>query len=92
MLEIFAPYLSFISFLIVIGVNILLIFLKSQWYIFIIANVIVSLILIAVGIPPYNFVIDIVKFIIDFFKSIFEGIFARDDGKKWYEFWKLRII
>jgi len=75
MLEILTPYLSFIAFFIALVVNVLLIVLKSQWYVYIIANAILTIIMLGLGITPYDLITDIVDAIVDLIISIFEGIF-----------------
>ena len=75
MLEILTPYLSFIAFFIALVVNVLLIVLKSQWYVYIIANAILTIIMLGLGITPYDLITDIVDAIVDLLISIFEGIF-----------------
>ena len=75
MLEILTPYLSFIAFFIALVVNVLLIVLKSQWYVYIIANAILTIIMLGLGITPYDLITDIVDAIVDLIVSIFEGIF-----------------
>lgn len=79
MLEIFSPYLPFIAFFIAIIINVLLIFLKPQWYVYIIANGLMAIVLLAVGIEPYDFITtilqSIIAIIVNTIVSIFGGIF-----------------
>ena len=78
MLEIFAPYVSFISFFITIIVNILLIKNNVNWVILIVGNMIVALLLSYFGLAEYNFLGKIISeigtIIVEIAKSIFKAI------------------
>ena len=63
MLELFTPYLPFISFLTTIVVNILLIVKNAHWWAYIIANVLIIIVFLVMGITPF-----------DFFGSIWDAI------------------
>ncbi len=63
MLELLNPYLPFISFLTTIVVNILLIVKNAHWWAYIIANVLIIIVFLVMGITPF-----------DFFGSIWDAI------------------
>lgn len=64
-LQIFAPYLSFISFLVTLTLNIVLIYHKSNWYILIFANLLLTITMNMIGLGTYDF-------LTQFFTSIFD--------------------
>lgn len=49
MLEIFDPYLPFVITFMIITINVLLVFMKANWFVFIIANVLVITLLGIIG-------------------------------------------
>jgi hypothetical protein len=65
MLEIFAPYLSVISFIVVIGVNVALLLTKSPGVGYIVANIIVLIVLPILGFTPYDFIGQILRLIFE---------------------------
>ena len=75
MLEIFAPYLNFISFFITIVINVYLIIkVKVNWIILLIANLVVTLVMNFIGLGEYDLITQIVNFVVDLIASIFNGI------------------
>ncbi len=75
MLEIFAPYLPFISFFITIVINIYLIIkVKVNWIMLLIANLIITLLMNYVGLGEYDLITQIIDFIVDLVSKIFKGI------------------
>ncbi len=75
MLEIFEPYIPFIVTLVTILINILLLVIKSPWYGYVIANVILIFILGFIGDSPFDIVKLVVDMIVDIFKKIFQALF-----------------
>lgn len=75
MLEIFTPYLPFISFFITIVINIYLIIkVKVNWIMLLIANLLVTLLMNYVGLGEYDLITQIIDFIVDLVSKIFNGI------------------
>lgn len=75
MLEIFTPYLPFISFFITIVINIYLIIkVKVNWIMLLIANLLVTLLMNYVGLGEYDLITQIIDFIVDLVSKIFKGI------------------
>lgn len=83
MIDILSPYLSLISLIVVIIVNVLLILFKGTWYTYLIGNVIVIIVLSALfsSVPSYSpfdffgaFVDEVGDFIINLITKIINGI------------------
>ncbi len=82
LLDIFEPYMLFITFFITIIVNIMLIKSKLPWYSLIIANVILTLIMNFLGLGEYDFISVVVVEIVEVLRDI---IVALIDS--FIEFW-----
>jgi hypothetical protein len=75
MLEIFTPYLPFIAFFITIVINLYLIIkVKVNWIMLLIANLLVTLLMNYVGLGEYDLITQIIDFIVDIVSKIFKGI------------------
>ncbi len=75
MLEIFTPYLPFIAFFITIVINLYLIIkVKVNWIMLLIANLLVTLLMNYVGLGEYDLITQIIDFIVDLVSKIFKGI------------------
>lgn len=75
MLEIFAPYSFFISFIISVAFNLLLIFrTNSNWIVVIIANVLLSVVLNLMGLDQFDFLTRIISTIVDILISIIDTL------------------
>lgn len=75
MLEIFAPYSFFISLLISVAFNLLLIFrTNSNWIVVIIANVLLSVVLNLMGLDQFDFLTRIFDAVIDIIASIVNSL------------------
>ena len=79
MLEIFAPYLLFISFILTVVFNLWLISKNTHWLVIIIANLLLILIMEFFGLAEYNFLNRIAEWIVGFVIDIISGLF----GKLW---------
>ena len=79
MLEIFAPYLLFISFILTVVFNLWLISKNTHWLVIIIANLLLILIMEFLGLAEYNFLNRIAEWIVGFVIDIISGLF----GKLW---------
>ena len=77
MLEIFAPYLLFISFILTVVFNLWLISKNTHWLVIIIANLLLILIMEFFGLAEYNFLSRIAEWIIGFVVDIVSGLFGR---------------
>ncbi|HEY8362389.1 MAG TPA: hypothetical protein VIK77_05840 [Tissierellaceae bacterium] len=75
MLEMFAPYMLFISFLITVLFNLWLISKNVHWIVILIANLLLILVMEFLNLAEYNFLNKIVDWIFDFIGGIFEKIF-----------------
>ena len=96
MLEIFAPYLPFVTILVTILVNILLIKMGASWLAYLIANVIIVLTFEMLGVNAFNFIGRVVELIVDIIMNIIsqtiDKIFNRSggttpDGNNWWQNW-----
>ena len=75
MLEIFTPYLPFIAFFITIVINAFLIIkVKVNWIMLLIANLIVTLVMNFLGLGEYDLITQIIDFIVDLVSKIVKGI------------------
>lgn len=75
MLEIFAPYLPFISFFITIVINLYLIIkVKVNWVMLLIANLLITLLMNYIGLGEYDLITQIIDFIVDLISKVFKGI------------------
>jgi hypothetical protein len=72
MLEIFTPYLVFISFILTVVFNLWLISKNIRWIVIIIANLLLIMIMEFLNLAEYNFLNVIVDWIFDFVGEIFE--------------------
>ena len=74
MLEIFTPYMLFISFLLTVLFNLWLISKNIHWIVIIIANLLLIVVMEFLNLAEYNFLNRIIELIIDFIAGIFTGI------------------
>ena len=77
MLEIFTPYLLFISFILTVVFNLWLISKNAHWLVIIIANLLLILIMEFLGLAEYNFLNRIAEWIVGFIVDIIGGLFGR---------------
>ena len=77
MLEIFAPYLLFISFILTVVFNLWLISKNTHWLVIIIANLLLILIMEFLGLAEYNFLNRIAEWIVGFVVDIISELFGR---------------
>ena len=70
MLEIFAPYMLFISFILTVLFNLWLISKNIHWILIIIANLLLILVMEFFQLAEYNFLNKIVEWIFDFIAGI----------------------
>lgn len=81
MLEIFAPYMLFISFILTVLFNLWLISKNIHWLVIIIANLLLVLIMEFLNLAEYNFLNKIAEWILDFIGSILRGIWDATLGR-----------
>ena len=75
LLELFAPYMLFISFFVTVVFNLWLASIKSNWIVILIANLLLILIMEFIGLAEYNFLNKVLEWIFDFLARIITGIF-----------------
>ena len=75
-LDLFKDYIPFIVILITLSLNVLLIIFKSQWYVYLIANVILIIILGFTGETPFDIIGEVVGVIGDILVGIIKRIFS----------------
>ena len=75
LLDLFAPYMLFISFLLTVLFNLWLISIKSNWIVLLIANLLLILIMEFLGLAEYNFLNKVLEWLFDFILRIISGIF-----------------
>jgi len=75
LLDLFAPYILFISFLLTVLFNLWLISIKSNWIVLLIANLLLILIMEFLGLAEYNFLNRVLELLLDFIARIITGIF-----------------
>lgn len=74
LIDIFEPYLPFISFLTFIIINSALIFRRVNWFLIILANVLVTLVMNFLGLGDYDFITIVLSSIIDILETIIKGL------------------
>jgi len=75
LLDLFAPYMLFISFLLTVLFNLWLISIKSNWIVLLIANLLLILIMEFLGLAEYNFLNKVLEWLLDLIVRIVTGIF-----------------
>lgn len=78
-IEIFAPYLPFITFLLTITLNIWFLTRGWDWIKLLIANIIIIILFQAIGIGEYNFITVIVRYLTDIITEVIEQVFISVD-------------
>ena len=74
LLELFSPYMLFISFFVTIVFNLWLVSIKANWIVIVIANLLLILIMEFLGLAEYNFLNKVVEWILDFIADILTWI------------------
>lgn len=75
MLELFAPYMLFISFILTVLFNLWLISKNIHWLVIIIANLLLMLIMEFLNLAEYSFLNTIVDWLVDFIVNVIGGLF-----------------
>lgn len=81
MLEMFAPYMLFISFIITVLFNFWLISKNVHWIVILIANLLLILVMEFLNLDEYNFLNKIVEWIFDFITEIFRRLWNSTFGR-----------
>lgn len=68
------PYNNFIVFFCLVILNIVLIFKRSYWQTFLIANLLLIAFLILIGFDPIQTATDVVNKMVDFFKNVLKDL------------------
>jgi len=80
LLELFAPYMLFISFFVTVVFNLWLVSIKSNWVVILIANLLLILIMEFLGLAEYNFLNKVLEWFFDFIARIIKGIWDNTLG------------
>ena len=80
-IEMFEPYMAFISFFITILLNVWLISKKVDWIILLIGNLIIILVFQFFGLSEYNLLNKIIEWLLDFIGNLLKGIWDATLGK-----------
>lgn len=75
LIDLFSPYMLFISFLLTVLFNLWLISIKSNWIVLLIANLLLMLIMDFLGLAEYNFLNKVLELLFEFIVRIISGIF-----------------
>ena len=75
LLELFTPYMLFISFFVTIVFNLWLVSIRSNWIVILIANLLLILVMEFLGLAEYNFMNKVLEWFFDFIARIITGIF-----------------
>lgn len=75
LIELFTPFMLFISFFVTVVFNLWLISIKSNWIVILIANLLLTLIMEFLGLAEYNFLNKLLEWIFDFIAKVITGIF-----------------
>ena len=81
MLEMFAPYMLFISFIITVLFNLWLISKNVHWIVILIANLLLILVMEFLNLAEYNFLNKIVDWIFDFIGKMLSKIWNSTFGR-----------
>lgn len=84
MLDIFTPYLIFLTFLLAIIINVILLKFRVNIWGILIANVILTLVLNFIGLKPYDFISQIVTQLIDILVDIVKAIWDYINPFNWF--------
>lgn len=74
MLEILSPYMPLIIMILTLIINVFLLILKSPWYGYLIANIILIIVLQALGLEPFDLIGKIIEAIINIIVGIFKAL------------------
>ena|SRR5690554_1960208 len=80
LLELFSPYMLFISFFVTIVFNLWLVSIKANWIVIVIANLLLILIMEFLGLAEYNFLNKVVEWILDFIADVLSWIWESTIG------------
>ena len=80
LLELFSPYMLFISFFVTIVFNLWLVSIKSNWIVIVIANLLLILVMEFLGLAEYNFLNQVVEWILDFIANVLSWIWQSTLG------------
>ena len=80
LLELFGPYMLFISFFVTVVFNLWLVSIKANWIVIVIANLLLLLIMEFLGLAEYNFLNKVVEWIFDFIADILTWIWQSTLG------------
>ena len=80
LLELFAPYMLFISFFATVVFNLWLVSIKANWIVILIANLLLILIMEFLGLAEYNFLNRVVEWILDFIADVLSWIWQSTLG------------
>ena len=80
LLELFGPYMLFISFFVTVVFNLWLVSIKSNWIVILIANLLLILIMEFLGLAEYNFLNKVVEWILDFIADVLSWIWQSTLG------------
>ena len=75
LIDLFAPYMLFISFLLTVLFNLWLISIRSNWIVLLIANLLLVLIMEFLGLAEYNFLNRVLELLFEFIVRIISGFF-----------------
>lgn len=77
LIELFAPFMLFISFFVTVVFNLWLVSIKANWIVILIANLLLILIMQFLGLAEYNFLNKLAEWILDFIADIIGGLLER---------------
>ncbi len=80
MLELFTPYMLFISFFVTVVFNLWLVSIKANWIVILIANIVLILIMEFLGLAEYNFLNKVVEWILNFIAEVLSWIWKSTLG------------
>ncbi|MEM0172984.1 MAG: hypothetical protein QXI16_00590 [Sulfolobaceae archaeon] len=100
LIEIFEPYLLFLTIFLTLILNLVLILKNSNWLVFLVANLGLMLITTALFGKDYNLLAKVVEKIVDVIKNFFDSIFettpesnlGNDEYVKKFPSWLEKIL
>lgn len=81
LIELFAPFMLFISFFVTVVFNLWLVSIKANWIAILIANILLILIMDFLGLADYNFLNKVLEWIFDLISNIFTLLWNNTIGR-----------
>ena len=81
LIEMFSPYMYFISFFLTVIINVYLLSKNVNWIVLVVGNLLIIVVLEFLGLGQYNFLNKIIEWIFDFVGDIIKSFWDATVGK-----------